>query len=350
MDDFEIFSGLSVAQIRRFCRSAQRFASEEPWEWLLDEDLFGVKDYRTGVTGWCTVTGARGTDYGLQIFLGDRGFWKRLDVVIGRDVDYPEVFVGIDALMFSFVSEEEITEREKAALEEFLGSDGITIHGEKYWLWARRLQPWFYPRPITADECGFLCDVMQQACVVAKRVSKNCSLTLNREDGSFLVRTKGSESSRGSWKDSWEWPQAYVKPRVEAKYNQKKISKALKKAHATEESWDIDTFPVLIPIWSRRGLYFPRTVLVLNSDSSSIVYTDVVEPDERDWTGVLNIILEAMAETLSIPKTIRVRDDSLHNILSPLEDVLGFGLKRVEMMPFMDAAIKVITDVLGPET
>ncbi|MFA6655499.1 MAG: hypothetical protein WCS57_06615, partial [Bacillota bacterium] len=125
--------------------------------------------------------------------------------------------------MFSFVSEEEITEREKAALEEFLGSDGIAIHGEKYWL---------YPRPITADECGFLCDVMQQACVVAKRVSKNCSLTLNREDGSFLVRTKGSDSSRGSWKDSWEWPQAYVKPRVEAKYNQKKISKALKKAHA----------------------------------------------------------------------------------------------------------------------
>ena len=64
----------------------------------------------------------------------------------------------------------------------------------------------------------------------------------------------------------------------------------------------------------------------------------------------MNIILEAMAQTLSIPKIIRVRDDSLHNILSPLEDVLGFGLKRVEMMPFMDAAIKVITDVLGPET
>ncbi len=68
MNELEVFPGLSAAQIRRLCRSAKHFASEEPWEWLLAEDVFGVKDYRTGVTGWCTVTGARRIDYGLSVF------------------------------------------------------------------------------------------------------------------------------------------------------------------------------------------------------------------------------------------------------------------------------------------
>lgn len=156
--------------------------------------------------------------------------------MIGRALDHPEILVGIDAIMFEFVPEEDITEYEKVVLEEFLGSDGIAIYGEKYWPWARRLQPWFHGRPITADECGLLCDAMRQTCIVAERAGKNRNVKLNREDGSFLVRTKGILNSKGSWKDSWEWPEVYVRPKVEARYNQMKINKTLKKARATEKS------------------------------------------------------------------------------------------------------------------
>ena len=97
-------------------------------------------------------------------------------------------------------------------------------------------------------------------------------------------------------------------------------------------------------------MYYPRTVFILETDSSSIVYTGVAEPDERDWTRVLNIVLDAMGQTSSIPKTIRARDEGLYSILSPLENILGFNLERAESMPFMDAAIKVITDVIDPIT
>src|SRR5687768_2908174 len=54
--------------------AAQAFRELAPWKWMRASELFGVRDPRTGMIGWCSIMGAGEECSGLSVHRGDRGF------------------------------------------------------------------------------------------------------------------------------------------------------------------------------------------------------------------------------------------------------------------------------------
>ena len=45
----------------------------QPWQWVNDTDLFGIKNPEDGEIGYCCVVGALGEFIGLVLYLGAKG-------------------------------------------------------------------------------------------------------------------------------------------------------------------------------------------------------------------------------------------------------------------------------------
>ena len=50
--------------------AANAFRELGPWEWMNDNQVFGVKDPATGEVAWCAVLGMWGEVFGLAAYLG----------------------------------------------------------------------------------------------------------------------------------------------------------------------------------------------------------------------------------------------------------------------------------------
>ena len=55
--------GPTIEEWRLLYQAAAELRQLAPWDWMLDEDLYGVRDPRTGEIGWCAVLGHLGRGY-----------------------------------------------------------------------------------------------------------------------------------------------------------------------------------------------------------------------------------------------------------------------------------------------
>ena len=49
------------------------FRHLECWQWMTDEQLFGVRNPKTGETGYCCIIGNLGQEFGLIVYTGTDG-------------------------------------------------------------------------------------------------------------------------------------------------------------------------------------------------------------------------------------------------------------------------------------
>ena len=98
----------------------------------------------------------------------------------------------------------------------------------------------------------------------------------------------------------------------------------------------------------KSGLFF-KAYSSGTGSITSVSYThlcEVVEPDEQDWSSVLDCLLKTMENTSLAPSVIRVRDEDLYGILNSFGDVMGFRVHRAVSMPLMDSFIGEIIESL----
>src|SRR4030042_3549250 len=63
----------SLQEWNTLYRAALDFWQIQPWHWVDDTDLFGVKNPQDGEIGYCCVVGALGEFIGLVFYLGTEG-------------------------------------------------------------------------------------------------------------------------------------------------------------------------------------------------------------------------------------------------------------------------------------
>ncbi len=333
----------SQAQLKQLYDSARRFALLAPWRWMDDTQVFGVKDPRTGVNGWCVVLGALGQVHGLNAYIGDRGYSHLIEIMTQDIRDNRELAVEMDCLVLNFVEKEDVLAEDWAALKCGGLRGGLTIAAQKRWPWARRIEPWRFPRALTGEECESLAVILDQACHIAERLLADPKTQLSKKNGSLLVRIIGRD---GDWVDSWEFPGVYFRPTVEAHPSAQRLERIAEQSKRISETWDIDTFPLSSPVKEAEGIYYPRAVLVLDKASGMVLHVGAVKPDERDWNPVVDVILEAIESLGEVPSVIRIRNSDLHSVLKPLQVPLGVRVRRVDSLPLMDEAIDSLSQWL----
>lgn len=310
-----------------------------PWRWMGDSQLVGVKDPRTGVTGWCVVMGLLGQVYGIALCLGDRGYSHLSEVLAGGMRPFSDLAVEMDALFLHLISREEVPSEDWPSLKAGGMSAGVRIGRRTAWPWARRVEPWRYPRVLTGEECEQLSQALDQVVHIAERLQADPKMLLRRRSGAILVRVYDEAQDGGGWHDTWESPKPYVAPEVWAESDVERIEGILERSDRTDATWDVDAFPMTSPIQDGDVQYYPRAVVLMDSRTTRVLHVGIIKPDEQDWTAVMNVVLDGISAASELPSVIRVRNRNLYELFKTLRTRLDIRIRLVDSMPQMDSVI-----------
>jgi len=313
--------------------AAITFRDQKSWTWLLDRDLFGVKDPNSDMIGYCCVMGRLGEVYALGVYLGAKGYQSYLDLVsVYEQGELDQMAVMREQLMvkIEFVDNKEANKVDKAAYKAL----GLKFRGRNQYVQIRELLPGYLPWYITEEQAVFITYVLQQATAVTERAKTNPGL-IKSTDENLLIRVSNKEGQNLVWKDIYqEEPSADIAAveRVLNPFLIKKVAALEKKQAAICFSY-FYTFDSVGD--GKKRSCFVKMALWMLYGSGMIIGQEILRPDDPpekidaafikcfEQLGVIPtqiIINSEMSGIAAIPITEAF---GLDIYLSPDEDAFG---------------------------
>src|SRR6266542_3100559 len=99
----------TLDELGRLYAASGRFFNKAPWRWMVNEDLFGVHDPASGLTGYACVMGTLGEVFGLAVYPGAHGYdcYRRAMAGAAEPADF-ETVARQDCLLASFEDRESL--------------------------------------------------------------------------------------------------------------------------------------------------------------------------------------------------------------------------------------------------
>lgn len=176
--------------------ATRRVRELAPWEWMAEEDLFGVQNPETGELGFVSVMGALGEHYSVAVYLGARGLYDFLTIEEAGDAMPPEAILEVPQLQASFEDRNVLHDQDRKVIKQL----GLKFRGRNAWPLFRSFRPGYFPWYLEADEARFLTVVLEQTLDVAPRFRKAPALR-EPEDTPYLVRVPRRQDGALVWED-----------------------------------------------------------------------------------------------------------------------------------------------------
>jgi hypothetical protein len=339
-------SGPGLNEWRRLYQAAIRVKEIAPWEWMTEQDVFGVQDPETDETGFVSVMGTLGEHLAVAVYLGAEGlysFWGFYQVAASAP---PEALLGIPHLQASFEDRGELTDKDRQVIKDL----GLEFRGRQAWPLFRSYRPGYFPWYLEAWEARFLTYALEQAVEVAQRFKEDTTLLDTPDRESYFVRVSREEEGSLVWEDEIvEVPPEEPEP-IPVAMDAKSLERA-KRLPKVEQVWEIDffTFPARIAEKGRRP-YFAHMLLAVESHSGMILGNELLAPEPgllEMWGKVPLTVVRRFLHLGAVPRRVHVRSPELAALLGLLAEELGFKVKVTSRLPSMDRAKEFLSQRFG---
>ncbi|MGD8791060.1 MAG: hypothetical protein PVF47_00800 [Anaerolineae bacterium] len=328
------FETPSTGEWQRLYQAAIALKEEEPWEWLYEDEIFGVENPETGQIGYVSIMGSAGEHLALAIYLGSEGldgFWRMQQ---GEAMANPAIVYEIPQLQASFEDRNILDASDRATIKEL----GLKFRGRQAWPMFRSYQPGCAPWFLTAAEARFLALTIEQALDVARRVCDDTDLLEPEAEDEYLVRVQTEEG----WADEWLVPSPPAlrpTPAIDAG----RLA-ALEGAFARQTfALEVDLFamPSYVKEKDDTRPYVAYNLMLVEASSGMIVGTEVMiaKPDFSAMEAQAQAgFLDTLERLRATPGLVAVRDERLYHLLAPAASALGFQLLVSPRLPALDEA------------
>jgi len=307
----------------------------QPWQWVDDTDLFGVKNPQDGEIGYCCVVGALGEFIGLVFYLGTEGLESYMKIRASESPEGEVLSTG-KCLTASFGDRRSLQKRDLEVIKRL----GLRFRGTKSWPSFRSYEPGYYPWHINQRQARFLTHALTQAADVTLRIKQNRDLLSGSEKGRYLVRIAEQNGPNLHWRDEWLAPASLERPKCEVPVPDELRLQRIKKRGARQAGiWEIDFSFVPIPIQEGHRPFYPLCLLVVDQ-ASGFVLTSHLESKDRHGPEFQNQMLSAIEEINLLPHEIWVKRDEVSHLFGPLFSRLGLKMKRVKRLKELEHAQK----------
>ncbi|MBN1660758.1 MAG: hypothetical protein JXA93_20350 [Anaerolineae bacterium] len=332
----------SQQEWQRLYEAAVAFKKAAPWEWMYEDELFGVRNPETGEIGWVSVMGQAGEHYALALYLGAEGLHGFWTIQEGGETLDPMVLFEVPELQASFEDRNTLTDRDRQVIKSL----GRKFRGKMEWPMFRSYVPGYAPWHVTAPEARFLAVALEQALDVARRLEEDPEL-LDPEEDEYLVRVQVGEG----WTDEWVelepfGPQAI--PRVE----EARLAAVRAELSLQRSTLEVDLFMMSATIQEkpRDRPLLPYNLFVVDSQSGMILGSDVVvaDPDlDSVWLKAQNSLVRIFERLGGIPSRIVVRDEWQADLFGHVAHHLGARLLVSPSLPALDEARFALEQMMG---
>lgn len=302
------------------------FKQASPWEWLPNEDLFAVESSYDGEVGYCSVLGNGQKEFGLGIFLGDRGLQGYAEVMSGerKPEDFNES-VMVPLLSMLFVDRDELQKKDR----EVISSLSLRFRGKNAWPQFRSQKPGYAPWFLEKEEALFLTVIVQQALVVADEVLKG-DLRLLEYGASNPVFTRFFRDGR--WQGEWrrvKTPDHSSQVNAESlgPLNEATLQLLRSRTNGLSGCWELDIFVLPVPIKDESGRpYFPVCFLAVDHKLGIILDSNLTGP----WLTPAekrNEVIKILEKTGQLPQEFWVKSQKVKELVRPIADALGIRIQ-----------------------
>jgi len=327
-----------------------------PWEYLDEDELFGVQVPGTDLVYFVSVMGS-GEEFpalvfykgyvGLTGFLDFRGEVERQSRLQGeaeamfRASTISGGLMTVPHLMLSFVDREELGKEELAAIHK----SGVPFRGKGHWPRIEEIVPGHVPVYPDQESLVELYLVMQQVLTVVERAEEDLWY-LERQDDlppSFLIRVPSGKGPKFRWKDQYlvvdpRWGRESFSLMVSGE-----TSDLLSGLPEAGQELQLELLMLLNPVLEKgRRAYFPFVLLFVDKENGRVAGMSMMTPHpdlNSMYESIPQKVLEELVKQGFRPSTIEIRSDLLHTLLVEMLEEAGCQVKLVIQMPLMDEAI-----------
>jgi hypothetical protein len=324
----------TLEEFRRLYDAASAFKQEAPWEWMYEDEVFGVRNPETGQIGYASIMGNRGEHLALGVYLGSEGldgFWR---MERGEEEDNPTFLLEIPQLQTSFEDRDVLDDKDRQVIKAL----GLKFRGQQSWPLFRSYVPGYLPWFVTPEEARFLSVALEQALDVTRRLKENRSLLEPLRRGRYLVRTRTEQG----WADEWlSPPPPPVRP--QPRVDEKRLATLRKQIPMQQVTWQVDLFAMRATIKEKDDPrpYLPYNLMMVEARSGFILGAEILAPKpslDAVWTQAPARFLDTAVRLGSLPSQITVRSERIRDLLAPTAAGLGIQIKVSRHLPALNQA------------
>lgn len=326
-----------------------------PWQWMLEDQLFGLEHPDTGELGFVSVMGHAGQYFAIALYPSPAALHAFLKLELEGGF-FPEgspyqaeQLLTIPQIQLSFEDRNELS----ASDRELIKSLGLKFRGAKSWPQFRSYAPGYLPWYLTAAEARFMAYALEQLLDVAPRFRADQSLLLPAEDGErFLIRTPGTSNGVTAWTDQIKFVPATEELQPEAEPLGTHQLAALKQLPRNKHKTELDLVMMLTPLKEQddERPFFPYLLLFLDMNTGALLGTEILQPfpSLKAMQAELPIRVAALlTKAGQLPRSIAVRKPEIARLLQPLADELGLKLSLAVELQGIDKVADFLMSTMG---
>jgi len=274
----------------------------KPWQWLREEQVFGVHDPDSDTVGYVSVLGAAGQIAGVVVYPGTAG-WSFLARLMHDEIDDLDGPYSQDAVTAFLIDRDEL----RPDAYKLLRALGRRYRGRGAWPEVSRHRPGLVPALPDDPDLTFLSSVLGEAIDVCRLARAEPKLLSPRRE--LLVRRAG--------RDTREKRPEPLPPAPIVTFDEIAV-KRLSRLARCDQTWVGDHFltPAIIDDGTRPA-YFARGHVWIDGAVGTIIDMDLADPDTGDEQ--LRSRFVDLAGRLGLPARVIVRRASLADAFRVLE-------------------------------
>jgi hypothetical protein len=323
-------------------RLAGQLQELAPWQWMEEDQLFGVKFPQSETVGFVSVMGAMGQHLAATVYLGLeglRGFWWAAGPV-SEDGDPTDIF-HVPQLMVSFEEKSQLERRDREQIRLL----GLSYKSAQRRPLFRSYLPGYHPWFLEPAEVGMLRLAVEQTLVVAERAREDPSiLDLGDDPESYLVRTPGSAKGTLAWEDRHERfsmePAAIDLP---IDTDSMEALGALQRSDIEVEVHCLAAPVSIGPAGTRPQ--WPHVLVAVHGESGFILGFELLHAAgglPALWSQIPAKLVSILERSKIRPARILVRSSRYGDLLRPVLEQLEIGVSLEDELPGVDAATETM--------
>lgn len=333
----------TLEEWRRLYDVAMRVKELAPWEWMAEDQVFGVQNPETDELGFVSVMGALGEHYSVAVYLGARGLYDFLAIEEAGDAAPAESILEVPQLQASFADREILHNEDRQIIKQL----GLKFRGRNAWPLFRSYRPGYFPWYLEADEARFLTVVLEQTLDVTPRFREDPAL-LETEDEQYLVRVPHRKDDGLAWDDRIMDVPPPERPPIRLMMDIPLLEK-LKQSPQRSSRIEMDFFMFPVPFQEKKGArpQFAYMLLTVEAQSGFVMGSDLLKPEptlESMWGQVPLYAVRHFASLGIVPQEVAVRSGLLFSLLKPLAKELSFTLTPSRRLRALDSAKDFLLD------
>lgn len=328
--------GPSIEEWKELYDVALEFKRVGSWNWMWDDEMFGIENPETGEIGYCSVMGRAGEHFALAVYLGAEGL-EGLIKVQEDESPLPNMdnFYLQKCLMASLEDRRFLQKKDL----EIIRTLGLKFRGRNSWPLFRSYRPGYHPWFLTSEEARYLTQALREAIGVCLRFKEDPGILSPPKEGHYLVRVPTKVEGGLEWRDEYVEPERSEKTELTPVTLDEDRLEAIRSAALPRRGlWEIDVFrsPFRVGERDERPRY-PHTAFFVEHRSGVILDHMLVESEDHR-PELVDHFMTLIEDTRLLPGGILVKRDEVFELVEPISLKLDIELVKVEELSATDEA------------